>query len=62
MPCDYKEYPKNWFTQIRPSILARAGEIRDKDENIAGEAVCEGYGVRNAICLTIYIGTWKRQG
>ena len=24
MPCDYKKYPKNWKTEIRPLILARA--------------------------------------
>lgn len=24
MPIDYKEYPENWFTVIRPSVLARA--------------------------------------
>lgn len=24
MPCDYKKYPKNWFTEIRPSVLNRA--------------------------------------
>jgi hypothetical protein len=25
MPCDYSKYPDNWFTEIRPRILARAG-------------------------------------
>jgi len=25
MPCDYKKYPTNWKTEIRPRILARAG-------------------------------------
>ncbi len=25
MPCDYKLYPKNWKTEIRPSILERDG-------------------------------------
>ena len=24
MPCDYKKYPKNWHTEIRPRILKRA--------------------------------------
>lgn len=24
MPCDYKKYPKNWKTEIRPAILERA--------------------------------------
>jgi hypothetical protein len=26
MPCDYSQYPPNWFTEIRPRILARAGD------------------------------------
>lgn len=25
MPCDYKDYPKNWRSEIRPAILERAG-------------------------------------
>jgi hypothetical protein len=25
MPCDYSKYPANWFTEIRPRILAREG-------------------------------------
>jgi len=25
MPCDYRKYPSNWKTEIRPMILARAG-------------------------------------
>lgn len=25
MPCDYSKYPSNWKTEIRPRILARAG-------------------------------------
>lgn len=25
MPCDYTQYPLDWFTRIRPAILARAG-------------------------------------
>lgn len=24
MPCDYKQYPPNWKTEIRPAIMARA--------------------------------------
>jgi hypothetical protein len=37
MPCDYSKYPENWTTEIRPRILARAGDC------------CEwpGCGVRN---------------
>lgn len=25
MPCDYKTYPLNWFSEIRPAALDRAG-------------------------------------
>ena len=25
MPCDYKDYPPNWKSEIRPAILDRAG-------------------------------------
>lgn len=25
MPCDYKNYPKNWKSEIRPAILERDG-------------------------------------
>lgn len=35
MPCNYKDYPANWFTEIRPAILARA------------ENKCEFCGVLN---------------
>lgn len=35
MPCDYSRYPKNWKTEIRPSILRRA------------ENKCEFCGVEN---------------
>jgi hypothetical protein len=47
MPCDYSKYPANWFTEIRPRILARAGEKRDEDGNILEQARCEKCGVRN---------------
>lgn len=26
MPCDYKNYPANWKTEIRPAILKRAND------------------------------------
>lgn len=26
MPCNYNRYPDDWFTHIRPAILARAGQ------------------------------------
>lgn len=35
MPCDYNNYPKNWKTEIRPSILLRANNC------------CEVCGVKN---------------
>lgn len=35
MPCDYKEYPPNWKTEIRPAVLKRA------------ENKCEHCGVPN---------------
>ncbi len=47
MPCDYSKYPANWFTEIRPRILARAGEKRDEDGNILEQARCEKCGVMN---------------
>ena len=40
MPIDYSEYPPNWFTEIRPRIMHRAGERRD-DGQITTEARCE---------------------
>jgi len=36
-PCDYRHYPKNWKTEIRPRILARAKHM------------CERCGVRNRV-------------
>ena len=35
MPCDYKNYPANWKTEIRPAILTRANNC------------CEWCGVKN---------------
>lgn len=35
MPIDYKDYPSNWFTEIRPRILKRA------------KSCCEQCGVQN---------------
>lgn len=35
MPINYKEYPKNWFTEIRPAVLKRANNR------------CENCGVHN---------------
>ena len=30
MPCNYKNYPPNWLTEIRPSILQRANNCCEK--------------------------------
>jgi len=27
MPCDYSQYPDDWFTRIRPDILERDGHL-----------------------------------
>lgn len=47
MPCNYKNYPSNWKTEIRPRILARAGEVRDGEGKILVEAKCEICGAPN---------------
>lgn len=47
MPCDYSKYPPNWKSEIRPRILARAGEVRDTSGNVTIEACCEFCGVEN---------------
>lgn len=41
MPCDYADYPLDWFTRIRPAILTRAGHC------------CERCGVPNYAILRI---------
>lgn len=49
MPVNYKHYPPNWFTEIRPAILERAGNC------------CEFCGVENhAIGYRLLDGTFKR--
>jgi hypothetical protein len=47
MPCDYSLYPSNWKTEIRPRILARAGEVRNENGDILTEARCEWCGAPN---------------
>ena len=44
MPADMTKYPPNWKTEIRPSILRRAGGS-DDDPRVG--ACCEWCGVRN---------------
>jgi len=46
MPCDYSKYPLNWKTEIRPRILARAGQLI-VDGKIEKQAKCENCGVLN---------------
>ena len=52
MPCDYTKYPPNWKTEIRPRILARAGEIRDAEGFVTQEASCERCEVLNHAYIT----------
>lgn len=48
MPIDYSKYPPNWKTEIRPRILARAGNC------------CEWCGVHNrGTGRRIADGTWE---
>ncbi len=47
MPIDYKNYPMNWKTEIRPAILERANNC------------CEVCGVENyAVGLRSFEGKW----
>lgn len=51
MPCDYKRYPSNWHTEIRPRILERA---RNR---------CEWCGVENgALGIRGHDGTFYAHG
>lgn len=47
MPINYRDYPPNWLTNIRPRILSRAGEIRDTDGKMIQEARCEWCNIEN---------------
>lgn len=48
MPINYKDYPPNWKTEIRPAVLKRAGEIlHPVTKYIMQEAKCEHCGVEN---------------
>ena len=40
MPCNYKDYPPNWFSEIRPAILKRSREDGKYEK-------CEWCGVPN---------------
>lgn len=48
MPCDYKLYPENWFTEIRPLILRRAGARPERSI----QANCEWCELENYATLT----------
>jgi hypothetical protein len=57
MPCNYRDYPPDWFTNIRPSILARA-EIRcegspDHYPGCRAENVSRHPVTRSRVVLTI---------
>lgn len=41
MPINYKEYPPNWFTEIRPAIMLRAGQVTDDAGKVLVHARCE---------------------
>ena len=47
MPINYKEYPPNWHSEVRPRIMRRAGEERDENGVIIREAQCERCGAYN---------------
>ena len=47
MPFLRERYPENWFTEVRPAIMARAGERRSPSGTIIQEARCEWCGVSN---------------
>ena len=47
MPINYKDYPADWFTRIRPEVMRRAGEVRDAQGKITKEACCEECKVVN---------------
>lgn len=52
-PSERGRYPTDW-PYIRLRILTRAGEVRDEDGIVIGEAKCEGCGVHNH--------SWIRRG
>lgn len=54
MPIDYKNYPDNWKTEIRPAVLIRAGG--DPENPVIG-ARCESCGVPNYA-----VGYWYDTG
>lgn len=49
MPIDYKEYPPNWLTEIRPRILARANNC------------CEWCDVPNGVIIKRTGETFRHQ-
>jgi 5-methylcytosine-specific restriction endonuclease McrA len=42
MPIDYSKYPKNWKTEIRPSVLERAGHRCEQCKVPNYAIVCRG--------------------
>lgn len=43
MPCDYKNYPANWKTEIRPAILNRAGNCCETCKAPHNDAIFRGW-------------------
>ena len=43
MPIDYKNYPANWKTEIRPAILKRAGNCCETCKAPNGDAIFRGW-------------------
>lgn len=59
MTFDPAKYPPNWRSEIRPRILARAGELRNDDGMIIVDAKCEWCHVTNGhIGHRDKLGTW----
>lgn len=42
MPCDYRKYPRDWFTVIRPNIMQRSNNY------------CERCGVKNYTLVQVF--------
>lgn len=46
MPVDYRKYPKNWKSEIRPRILKREGEVI-VDGKVKTQACCKFCKIEN---------------
>lgn len=58
MPIDYKLYPSNWKTEIRPRILKRSGYEFDLSKGgLVSNSRCEKCKAENG--KAIFRGTWR---